>query len=376
MTRRGSNRERFGRNRAPIGSGGARPSYSRAVMPLRVHGLVLSAAVASFACGPAAAQPAKRAPTPKPATAPKPAPGGGAVPTKTAAARPLGPTGEKAQALREAADLLDKAQTTLDGGNKNLAEQLFSTAELLTGPEAVADLAGVFRAGAPPRVTAPTVAVPDKGPQAKAVGSSDDDDADAKPEKGSLTGTLKLDGKAPGGALAFVTLEPIGRKWKPRKAKERVMEQRDRQFGPRLMLIPVGSKVTFPNYDKVFHNVFSTSPSASFDLGLYKEGQAREVTFSKEGIVRIGCNLHANMSASIVVIAAPHYVFTDEDGGFTFKSLAPGKYKLRAWSDKSGEPISEDVTIKAGANTVAVGVAADGPRANPDKFGRARGGAK
>jgi plastocyanin len=324
----------------------------------RVSSLVLVVAL----CGSAAAQPAKGAGTGS-ATAAKPAP------------RSLGPTKQKAQALREAADLLDKAENALDGGNKNLAEQLFSTAELLAGADAVAELAELFRAGAPPRVTTPTVKVADTGPQAKAVGSSDEDDAAQKPDKASLDGTLALDGKPPGDALAFITLEPTGRKWKSRKAKDRVMEQRDRQFGPRLMLIPVGSKVTFPNFDKVFHNVFSTSPSAQFDLGLYKEGQAREVTFTKEGIVRIGCNLHANMSASIVVIAAPHYVFTKDDGTFTFKSLAPGKYKLRAWSEKSGEPITQDVTIKAGKNTVAVGVAADGPKGT-DKFGKVRAGAK
>lgn len=301
--------------------------------------------------------------------------GKGSGTTTKAPPKPLGPVREKAQALREGADLLDKAQNALDGGNKNLAEQLFSTAEILIGADAVADLAETFRAGAPPRITTATVKVPDAGPQAREVGSSEADEPAAKPEKGSLTGTLLVDGKPPGGALAFVTLEPAGKKFKSRKAKQRVMEQRDRQFAPRLMLIPVGSTVTFPNYDKVFHNVFSTSPTNAFDLGLYKEGDAREVTFTKEGVVRIGCNLHANMSATIVVIAAPHYVFTEDDGTFAFKSLGPGKYKLRAWSDKTNEPITQDVTIKAGANTVEVGVAADAPKAT-DKFGAARGGKK
>jgi plastocyanin len=329
-----------------------------------VHRSVLAAVVIGTVGlgGSAVAQPK---PAPKPApdkTAAKPAP------------KPLGPTREKAQALREAGDLLDKAQGALDGGNKNLAEQLFSTAEILVGADALTDLTEIFRAGAPPRVTAPTVVLPDAGPQKKVVGSSEEDEPD-KPEKGSLSGTLTLDGKAPAGALAFVTLEPIGRKGKSRKPKQRVMEQRDRQFAPKLMLLPVGSTVTFPNYDKVFHNVFSTSSSNAFDLGLYKEGQSREVTFTKEGIVRIGCNLHANMAASIVVIGQPHYVFTGDDGGFHFKSLAPGKYKLRAWSDKSNEPITQDVVIKAGKNTVAVGVAADAPKPT-DKFGNVRGGAK
>jgi plastocyanin len=296
-----------------------------------------------------------------------------------------GPIADRAGQLADAADLLRKAQRALDGGNQSLAELLFSSAELLTGAEAVADLAPQFRTGAPPRVTTAPVALPDAGPQDVAVGDSDAEDAAEPPpppepdeppvpELGSLDGTLAIDGAAPGGTMAFVTLEPLDRKGRVRKKKERIMEQRNREFAPRLMLVPVGSTVSFPNYDKIFHNVFSASAVASFDLGLYREGQARSMTFEKEGFVKIGCNLHANMAATVVVIGAPHYVFTKDSGAFRFAKLVPGRYKLRAWSEKTKEPITQTVTIKAGANKVSVGVGADGASGPlPDKFGKARG---
>ena len=57
------------------------------------------------------------------------------------------------------------------------------------------------------------------------------------------------------------------------------------------------------------------------------------MTFAKEGLIRLGCNLHANMAAYLVVVAAPHYVVTDASGGFKFRSLPPGKYKLKAWAE-------------------------------------------
>jgi len=136
----------------------------------------------------------------------------------------------------------------------------------------------------------------------------------------------------------------------------------------------VGSTVTFPNFDGVFHNVFSNSDPARFDLGLYKKGEARQMTFEKEGIVRLGCNLHANMSAYIAVVAAPAYVVTDDAGRFSFRHLPPGKYKLKAWSERSKAPVSLDVAVKAGRNTLTVDVsgdAAQGPQ--PDKFGGKRG---
>jgi plastocyanin len=335
---------------------------------------VLSAVVACSAsakrspAGGGGAEPAKAGPTE--AVASK-----SADPTLSAK---LGPVQEKAQLFREAADQLFKAGAALDNGNKNLAEQLFSTAEILTGPEAVAAIAPMFREGAPPRVTAPTQRIDTSAaPQPKVAGNSEEEDEAAKvpppPQVGSLTGAMQIDGKA-GGGFGLVTLEPASGKWKPRTPKRGVIEQRGREFFPHVAAISVGSTISFPNFDTVFHNVFSTSVSGMFDLGIYKVGEAREYTFAKEGIIRLGCNLHANMSAYIAVVSAPSYVVTDDKGSFAFKRLAPGKYKLRAWSEKSKAPITQDITIKPGKNEVTVGVTGDAPAGPmPDKFGGKRG---
>src|SRR6202042_1770806 len=148
-------------------------------------------------------------------------------------------------------------------------------------------------------------------------------------------------------------------KWRPRPPRDRVMEQRNRDFAPKMLVVRLGSTVSFPNFDSVYHNVFSRSEARAFDLGIYKNGQSRELTFDKEGIVRIGCNLHANMAGWIVVVSAPHYAITDASGAFAFKSLTPGKYKLKAYSEKSATPTVRDVTIASGDNTLSVSVQAD-----------------
>jgi plastocyanin len=311
-----------------------------------------------------------------PAATPAAAPGPGAA---AAAPARTGPVAERAQALREAAEQLDKAQAALDAGNRNLAERLFSTAELLVGAEILAPIARQFREGAPPRVTTPTQKIDTAAPaQPRVSGSSEaEDEKERVPpprNEGSLTGSLQIDGRAASGAFGLITLEPVDGKYKSRTAKHVVLEQRNREFLPHVMAVSVGSTVSFPNFDPLFHNVFSTSPLAPFDLGLYKAGEAREFTFPREGIVRLGCNLHANMSAFIAVVAAPAYVVTDGDGNFAFRHLAPGKYKLKAWSERSKAPITQDVTIKTGKNAVTVGVTGDaaaGPQ--PDKFGGKRG---
>ena len=341
-------------------------------MQLRTVCLVLGALVAACSASVQKAPPTAESGKAPQAAAPQ------VAPTVTLSTR-LAPVSEKSQAFREAADQLVKAGKALDDGNKNLAEQLFSTAEILVGPEAVASVAPVFREGAPPRVTSPTIKIdPTAAPQPKVSGSSEDEDEAAKvpapPAVGTLTGQMQIDGKAVGGAFGLVTLEPASGKWKPRAPRRGVIEQRGREFLPHIAAVAVGSTLSFPNFDTVFHNVFSTSPTTPFDLGIYKVGEAREYTFTKEGIVRLGCNLHANMSAYIAVVSAPSYVITDDKGAFSFRRLAPGKYKLRAWSEKSRAPITQDITIKAGKNDVTVGVSADAPTGpQADKFGGKRG---
>ena len=172
----------------------------------------------------------------------------------------------------------------------------------------------------------------------------------------------------------MITLTPTKGKYKSRHPKHRVIEQRERQFAPRVLVVPVGSTVTFPNFDPVFHNVFSLSPSRAFDLGIYKDGETREVTFSKEGVVEVGCNLHANMSAALIVVSAPHYVVTNAKGQFSFKSLALGDYQMKAWTESSPEPLTKIVHVKAGANNITIDVAnRTGRLARADKFGAPRG---
>jgi hypothetical protein len=106
---------------------------------------------------------------------------------------------------------------------------------------------------------------------------------------------------------------------------------------------------------------------------MYKNGETREVKLDKPGIVRLGCNLHAAMSAYLVVVDAPHYVIPSADGTFELKSLAPGKYKVQAWNERSGEPANAEVEIKEGANQTTVDLKSGGtPAISPDKFGGAR----
>jgi len=283
-------------------------------------------------------------------------------------------TALRREGATQAADLLEVAVVARVRGQRTYAEQLYSGAEALLSGGRLDELMSFFREGAPERITTGLKRMPQNTPaQPKlAVGGSDDDSPDVTRKRASFSGQMTIDGS--GESLAVIALDPIGGHAAKRKAKQRVMEQRDRQFAPRLLAIPVGSTVAFPNFDPVYHNVFSLSPARAFDLGIFKNGESREVTFQKAGLIRLGCNLHANMSAHVVVVSAPHYVVTDERGRFRFRSLAPGKYRLRAWSENSTEPVARTIEIRTGENRLNFSI----PRGTAlglgtDKFGVPRG---
>jgi plastocyanin len=115
-----------------------------------------------------------------------------------------------------------------------------------------------------------------------------------------------------------------------------VMEQQDRRFSPDLITIPAGSSVSFPNFDPIFHNVFSLSKPKSFDLGNYPKGQTRMVTFDKPGIVSVYCHLHPNMTGTVVVTPNAWAARVDPSGQFVLTDVPPGKHSIMAWHKTAG----------------------------------------
>ena len=126
--------------------------------------------------------------------------------------------------------------------------------------------------------------------------------------------------------------------------------QKDEQFAPHLVAITAGSSVAFPNEDPFFHNVFSLSRGASFNLGRYPSGASRSKTFTRPGIVKVFCEIHSHMSAVIRVFDHGWFTVPDEDGTFAIGNVPPGDHTLVAWHERIGER-RDRVTIRAGAAT-------------------------
>jgi hypothetical protein len=115
--------------------------------------------------------------------------------------------------------------------------------------------------------------------------------------------------------------------------------QKNRMFLPHLQVVPVGSVVAFPNADPFFHNVFSLFDGKRFDLGLYEAGSSKSVTFSREGVSYIFCNIHPEMSAVILTLATPLYAIADRSNAFDLSDIPPGDYRLHFWIEGVPQPV-------------------------------------
>jgi plastocyanin len=127
------------------------------------------------------------------------------------------------------------------------------------------------------------------------------------------------------------------------------MLQKDKTFKPHVLAIAAGTYVDFPNDDPIFHNAFSSYNGQLFDLGLYAPGSTKSVRFSREGIVRVFCNIHSSMSAVIVVLPTPYFATTKRDGTFQIPNLPAGDYQLTVFHERATE-----ATLNALARHVTV----------------------
>lgn len=144
-----------------------------------------------------------------------------------------------------------------------------------------------------------------------------------------------------------VYLEQVPRKYQALK-KPRSMAQRDKAFAPKLLAVTKGSTVEFPNEDKLFHNVFSLSEGNTFDLGLYRAGESKPMTFEKTGVVDVYCNIHPHMWAQILVLDNPFYTTPSSDGNFELAKVPPGTYSVAAFVSGASEPVRQQVKVEPG----------------------------
>jgi plastocyanin len=130
---------------------------------------------------------------------------------------------------------------------------------------------------------------------------------------------------------------------------EVVIQQRGKKFRPELVAVTAGQRVAFPNGDPFFHNVFSPSAARPFDLGQYRPGESRARLFPRPGVIDVYCNIHPQMSATILVLPNRRFARARPDGSFAIDGVPEGRWRLFAYSRRAERPVAIEVEVKADA---------------------------
>ncbi|MGI8742823.1 MAG: hypothetical protein ACR2NN_09685 [Bryobacteraceae bacterium] len=175
-----------------------------------------------------------------------------------------------------------------------------------------------------------------------------------------------------------ISLKPVNGAVPVRLGNARArMIQKNKTFTPHVLAITVGTRVAFPNLDPIFHNAFSSYSGQIFDVGLYPPGSTRAVHFTREGVVRVFCNIHSSMSAVIVVLATPYFETTNRGGLFEIRDVPPGDYVMYVFEERASDAtlngLERRITVPASnleLPTIPVSESGYLPIPHKNKYGR------
>jgi plastocyanin len=151
-------------------------------------------------------------------------------------------------------------------------------------------------------------------------------------------------------AVVYFEAAPRGA-FEDRESARVSLDQRRETFVPHVLAITAGTTVDFPNHDRTYHNVFSLSKAKRFDLGRYAAGTSKSVRFDRPGIVRVFCDIHSHMNASILVFGHRFFAVTDDQGRYEIDRVPAGTYMLSAWFEGA---VREQRSLTVTAETRAI----------------------
>lgn len=132
-------------------------------------------------------------------------------------------------------------------------------------------------------------------------------------------------------ADAVLLLEPASGKAAVKPAAGVEIVQQGKQFVPQVTVVPLGTRISFPNQDTVRHHVYSFSDAKKFELKLYAGRPENPVLFDRAGVVVLGCNIHDTMVGWIIVSDTPWFAKSPANGRVVLADVPAGAYRLRAW---------------------------------------------
>jgi hypothetical protein len=145
-------------------------------------------------------------------------------------------------------------------------------------------------------------------------------------------------------AVIYIDRIP-GKRFTP-PANPVILDQVNLMFVPHVLPVLAGTTVAFPNSDEIRHNVFSPTRQYRLDLGTYPRNSTKYYLFDKPGVVTLLCNIHAEMSAYVIVAETPYFAVSDKTGRFVIREVPPGKYVLQYWHERA-RPLGIEIEVGA-----------------------------
>ena len=182
----------------------------------------------------------------------------------------------------------------------------------------------------------------------------------------ALAGMVTIDVATPSGAAAadaVIVLDPLDGT-PPMHREAAIIDQINKRFAPRVSVVRTGTAITFPNSDRIRHQVYSFSPAKTFSLKLYAGSPNTPVIFDHPGLVVLGCNIHDSMVAFVAVVDSPYFAKTT-DAGTVSLSLPAGRYRLLAWHPNAVAAVPpREITVAAAPLSIPVSIDVDDSSAN------------
>jgi plastocyanin len=164
-------------------------------------------------------------------------------------------------------------------------------------------------------------------------------------------------------ADAVIVLDPLDAT-PPMHREAAIIDQINKRFAPRVSVVRTGTTITFPNSDRIRHQVYSFSPAKTFSLKLYAGSPNTPVIFDHPGLVVLGCNIHDSMLAFVAVVDSPYFAKTT-DAGTVSLNLPAGRYRLLAWHPNAVTAVPpREITVAAAPLNIPVSIDVDDTSAN------------
>jgi plastocyanin len=175
---------------------------------------------------------------------------------------------------------------------------------------------------------------------------------------GDVKGKVAVQGLRSAQNIAVYVDAIPGKKFDP-PSEHVTIDQRQMAFVPKVTVVIQGTTVDFLNSDSVGHNVYWPSISGNkklgHNLGTWPKGEKKSFQFNDPGAASLLCNVHPEMSGTLVIVPTPYFAVTDRDGAFEIKNVPPGAYTLKTWSE-DGKVTTQSVTVAAGTTDVEMTV--------------------